>query len=76
MYREIVNLEIRADAGFDADTKSETFVFELVWKGHVLRSWPMTGAEYYNFTDRAHAREPVIAGKLAEVFGGPVNSGA
>lgn len=69
MYREILNFEIRADAGFDAETREETHTMTLTWKGHVLRSWPMTGAEYYNFTDRAHAREPVIAAKLAEVFG-------
>lgn len=76
MYREILNFEIRADADFDTETKSEIFTMVLAWKGHVLRSWEMTGAEYYNFTDRPHGRDEVIAGKLAEVFGAPtVGSG-
>lgn len=69
MYREILNLEIRAAAGFDADAGDKTYTLALTWKGHILRSWPMEPAEYYNFTDRAHARDPVIAAKLAEVFG-------
>lgn len=69
MYREILNLEIRADAGFNAELGDETYTLALIWKGHTLRSWPMEPAEYYNFTDRAHVRDAVIAGKLAEVFG-------
>lgn len=69
MYREILNFEIRADAGYDTETRTETFTMTFVWKGHTLRTWPMTGAEYFNFTDRAHGRDQVIAGKLAEVFG-------
>lgn len=74
--REILNFEVRLLTTWDDKAQDNAWELNLLWKTYVIRRWPIDGAQYYLFHEKEHQRDEFIAGKLAEVFGGPVNSGA